>query len=242
MSKRNRRRTPPSPTVVFDYGGVLSAGHDPVPTLHELLGGDIDALRAALWSHRDAYDRGESTPAEYWGAVAAAAGVEQLSETEVGELQTADNRYFLRMDPASRELLHDLARNGVRLALLSNASESFGEAVRRADWFEAFTVAIISGEERTAKPGREIFEILLDVLAHETGGVSIPSAIIFFDDREENVAAAKALGIDAHLWPRNGGEQADAAVQAGTAEQADTVEHGTAIARRVLAERGVPQD
>lgn len=230
MSKRNRRRTPPSPTVVFDYGGVLSAGHDPVPSIHDLLGGDIEAVREALWAHRDSYDQGASTPEEYWGAVAAAAGVEHLSETEVGELQTADNRYFLRLDPASRELLHDLARNGVRLALLSNASEAFGEAVRRADWFEAFTLAVISGEERAVKPGREIYEILLDVLAHETGGVSIPSAVIFFDDREENVAAARALGIDAHLWPRNGEERAEGA------------EHGAQIARRVLAERGVPLD
>ncbi|GAA1315751.1 HAD family hydrolase [Brachybacterium tyrofermentans] len=230
MSKRNRRRTPPSPTVVFDYGGVLSAGHDPVPGIHDLLGGDIGAVREALWAHRDSYDRGASTPEEYWGSVAMAAGVEHLTETEVGELQAADNRYFLRLDPASRELLHDLARNGVRLALLSNASEAFGEAVRRADWFEAFTLAVISGEERAVKPGREIYEILLDVLAHETGGVSIPSAVVFFDDREENVAAARALGIDAHLWPRNGEEQADGA------------EHGAAIARRVLTERGVPLD
>lgn len=227
MSKRNRRRTPPRPTVVFDYGGVLSAGHDPVPAVHELLGGDAEVLAEALWREREAYDRGAVTAAEYWGAVAAAVGVEQLSADEVTEVQGADNRYFLRVDPASRALLHDLARNQVRLALLSNASEAFGEAVRRADWFEAFTLAIISGEERAAKPDREIYEVLLDVLAHETGGVSIPSAVIFFDDREENVEAAKALGIDAHLWPRNG-------------EQADGAEHGAEIARRVLAARGVP--
>lgn len=227
MSKKNRRRTPPKPTVVFDFGGVLSAGHDPVPTVHELLGGDAEVLAEALWRERDAYDQGTVTAGEYWGAVAAAVGVEQLSEDEVTEVQGADNRYFLRLDPASRELLHDLARNQVRLALLSNASEAFGEAVRRADWFEAFTLAIISGEERLTKPGREIFEVLLDVLAHETGGVSIPSAIIFFDDRQDNVDAAKALGIDAHLWPRNG-------------DQAEGAEHGATIARRVLAARGVP--
>ena len=37
------------------------------------------------------------------------------------------------MDPESRALLHDLARNGVRLALLSNASAAFGEALQRTD-------------------------------------------------------------------------------------------------------------
>ncbi|WP_114855804.1 HAD family phosphatase [Brachybacterium sp. YJGR34] len=227
MSKRNRRRTPPSPTVVLDFGGVLSAGHDPVPDVHELLGGDLEALGRALWSERPAYDAGTVSAAEYWGAVAAAAGIESLTEEEVVELQEADNRYFLRLDPRSRALLHDLARNQVRLALLSNASEAFGEAVRRADWFEAFTVALISGEERAVKPDRAIYDVLLDVLAHETGGVSIPSAVVFFDDREDNVEAARQLGIDAHLWPRNG---------------EDHPEHGADIARRVLAERGIPLD
>lgn len=230
MSKRNRRRTPPKPTVVFDYGGVLSAGHDPVADLHELLGGEQTALEEALWRERGAYDRGDTTVAEYWGAVAASVGVEELSEEEVAELQKADNRYFLRMDPESRSLIHDLARNEVRMALLSNASEAFGEEVRRADWFEAFTLAVVSGEERAVKPERELYELLLDVLAHETGGVSIPSAVIFFDDRQENVDAAKERGIDAHLWPRNGDAHPE-----GT-------EHGAAMARRVLAERGVPLD
>src|SRR5690625_6010871 len=98
MSKKNRRRTPPRPTVVFDFGGVLSAGHDPVPDVHELLGGDIETLRQALWAERPAYDAGACTAAEYWGAVAAAVGIQQLSETEVSEVQEADNRYFLRLE------------------------------------------------------------------------------------------------------------------------------------------------
>lgn len=226
MSKRRSRRTPPRPTVALDFGGVLSAGHDPVPDIRELLGGEPEVLAEALWAQRPAYDAGTVTAAEYWGAVAAAVGVDQLSETEVDELQEADNRYFLRLDPAARALIHDLARHRVRLVLLSNASVAFGEAARRADWFEAFSFAVISGEEQILKPDAEIYEILLSALAHETGGVSIPSAVLFFDDREDNVAAARALGIDAHLWPRNG-------------EPSEGAEHGADIARRVLAERGV---
>ena len=225
---RNRRRTPPSPTVVFDFGGVLSQAHDPVPAVHELLGGDRETLATALWGHRAAYDRGDLDRAEYWGAVAAAVGVDQLSAGEVDELQSADDRHFLQLDAASRELIHDLARNRVRLAILSNASVAFAEATRRADWFEAFSFGVFSGEERTVKPDAEIYEILLDVLAHETGGVSVPSAVVFFDDKPENVAAARALGIDAHLWPRNG--------------EPDSTEHGTDIARGVLAARGIPLD
>lgn len=230
MSTKNRRRTPTRPTVVFDFGGVLSAGHDPVPDVHELLGGDIETLRRALWAERPAYDAGTLTAVEYWGAVAAAVGVQDLSEAEVSDLQEADNRYFLRLDPAARALLHDLARNGVRMALLSNASVAFGDAVRRADWFEAFTFALISGDEKVVKPHREIYEIVLEVLAHETGGVSIPSAVLFFDDRSDNVDAARELGIEAHLWPRNGDQHPE-----GT-------EHGAQIARRVLEAWGISLD
>ena len=169
MSRKSRRRTPPKPTVVLDFGGVLSAGHDPVPAVHELLGGDAEAVGRALWAERGDYDAGRTDPAEYWGAVARAAGLEELTAAEVTELQDADNRYFLRLEPDSRALLHDLARNVVRMALLSNTSAAFGETVRTADWFEAFTLAVISAEERTVKPEREIYEVLLDVLAHETG-------------------------------------------------------------------------
>lgn len=53
--------------------------------------------------------------------VARAAGVEEFTAAEIDELQDADNRYFLRLEPDSRALLHDLARNDVRMALLSNA-------------------------------------------------------------------------------------------------------------------------
>lgn len=229
-TSRKRRRTPPRPTVVLDFGGVLSAGHDPVDDLHDLLGGDRAALDAALWEHRHAYDTAQLSAAEYWGRVAAAVGVDQLTEAEVDELQDADNRYFLRLDPDARALVHDLARNGVRLAILSNASIAFGDALRRADWFEAVTVAVVSGEEGIAKPDRELYEILLDVLAHETGGVSIPSAVIFFDDRPENIEAARRLGIDAHLWPRNGDPHPD-----GTP-------HGADAARAILAARGISLD
>ena len=39
-------RTAARPTVVLDVGGVLTAGHDPVPDLHALLGGDVEAALA----------------------------------------------------------------------------------------------------------------------------------------------------------------------------------------------------
>ncbi|MCS6712495.1 HAD family phosphatase [Brachybacterium sp. EF45031] len=223
MSRAHRRSTPRLPTVVFDFGGVLSGGLDPVPDLQELLGGEPEELRRALWAPRRDYDGGRLDRTEYWRRVAAGVGVTTLTEEQAQDLQEADNRYFLRLDPAARALVHDLARNRVRLALLSNTSAAFGQAVRRADWFEAFSLAVISGEEGVQKPDREIYEILLETLAHHTGGVSRPREVIYFDDVEGNVEAARELGIDAHLWPTNDGSG-----------------RGAAQAREILTDRGVP--
>lgn len=230
MARQRRTRSTDAlsqKTVVFDFGGVISAAHDPVPAIHAETGGDIEEVRAAFWGERLAYDTGDLTLEEYWGRVCAAAGVEDPSADELAHLQDVDNRYWLEIHPESRSLIHDLARNGVRLVLLSNASVAFGEAVRRAEWFEAFSFAIISGEEGVVKPDVRIFEVLLETLAHETGGVERPGSTIFFDDVEENVEAARRLGIDAHRWPRNGDGAAD---------------NGWEIARAHLAGRGIPLD
>lgn len=232
MSRRTAaRRTPPRPTVVLDFGGVLSAGHDPLADILEITGGDPAAVTEAYWGERAAYDEGLTTPEQYWGAVAAAGALGGATAENVADLQDADDRCWLRLDPAARELLHDLARSGTRLVLLSNASVAFGEAVRKADWFEAFAFAIISGEEGVMKPAAEIYEILLSALAQESGGVARPGSVVFFDDREDNVAGARALGIDAHVWPRNDPSRGD-----GVANP------GVAMARDVLAARGVALD
>ena len=103
--------------------------------------------------------------------------------------------------------------------------------MRRADWFEAFTIAVISGEERAVKPDRELYEVLLDVLSHETGGVSIPSAVIFFDSPPGERRRGARSRIDS----------APVAAQRRGARRGRRA-RGAQIARRVLAERGVPLD
>lgn len=217
-------------TVVFDFGGVLAERFDAPEQIHTEVGGNADAVHNAYWSERDRYDRGELTAPEYWRHVGAAAGLGDMSEEELTHLQDVDAQVWLVLQRESRDLIHDLARNGIRMAVLSNASAEFGEALRKADWFEAMSFALISGEEGVAKPDPQIFETLLEILSHETGGVERPGDVIFFDDSQANVDAARKLGIDAHLWPRN-------PTLAESGEQP-----GWERAREHLTSRGIPLD
>ncbi len=83
-----------------------------------------------------------------------------------------------------------------RTGLLSNTSidhfefcrERFG-AIR-----DLFDVYVLSYEARSMKPDRQIYEIAIDK-------AGVPAERIFYtDDRQENVDAAKTLGIDAVLF------------------------------------------
>ena len=58
-----------------------------------------------------------------------------------------------------------------------------------------FRDVIVSGDEKTAKPGREIFDITLARM----DGLD-PSEIFFTDDSPANIAAASELGFVTHLF------------------------------------------
>lgn len=223
-----RRTSTPNYTVAFDFGGVLSSNYDPLPVIHAETGGELTAVSEAYWQHRLAFDQGQLSQDEYWKLILQAAGIADPSAEEISELQEVDNHYWGTLHKDARELIHDLARNSVRMVLLSNTNLSFGQYLREQEWFEAFQFALISAEEGVSKPQSEIFEILLQALAHETGGVVRAGEVIFFDDSAANVEAAKKLGINAHLWPRNSSELA--------------VKPGWEVAREVLHELNIALD
>ena len=58
----------------------------------------------------------------------------------------------------------------------------------------------------------------------------IPAGLLDQGGEAPHLAAARELGIDAHLWPRNGDDHPE------------SVESGIDLARRVLTARGVPLD
>ena len=84
-----------------------------------------------------------------------------------------------------------LRDDGVRLALLTNNVKEFGSSWRATfPVDELFPVVVDSSEVGMRKPDSAIYEHTCALLEVE------PSAAVFLDDLDENVAAAAALGIE----------------------------------------------
>jgi putative hydrolase of the HAD superfamily len=197
------RREPlslPGQTVIFDYGEVISLTPSPadravIAGLAGVAGDDAAAQRfwRAYFAHRDGLDQGTGGVAAYWKAIAGETGAD-WDEGRVHELWAADFRSWLSVNPGTVDVLSDLRAGGTRLALLSNAGPDFGSYFRHGPLSDFFSAFYVSGELGLIKPEPEIFRHALDDL-----GIS-PAEAVFTDNREDNVAAAAALGITGHVF------------------------------------------
>ncbi|CAA9518522.1 MAG: Hydrolase, haloacid dehalogenase-like family [uncultured Sphingomonadaceae bacterium] len=101
-------------------------------------------------------------------------------------------------DPVAgmRELVEELDGAGVPLFAITNFSAEFWTpfAAKESALFDRFRDIVVSGEEKMVKPDPAIFALALDRF-RLTG----PEAL-FVDDRADNVAAAEAAGMRAHLF------------------------------------------
>ncbi|MER6993595.1 HAD family phosphatase [Saccharopolyspora hirsuta] len=179
--------------VVFDYGEVISRRTAALPGIAAMLDVEPEEFEAAYFAERKAYDWGCPDLA-YWRAVGER--VDRQVDAALSErLTSADVAGWMETDPGSVRLLEDLHQQGVTLALLSNAPSSFGRAAEQADWARLFKHLVFSGDLQLAKPDARIYRSLLETIDAE------PADCLFFDDRQENVDAAREVGLAAELWP-----------------------------------------
>jgi 2-haloacid dehalogenase len=74
-------------------------------------------------------------------------------------------------------------------ALTNWSAETFSIALQRYDFLHWFDGRIVSGEERTRKPFKEIYQRMIDRYAID------PSRAVYTDDNTRNLAPAAALGM-----------------------------------------------
>ncbi|MCB0485764.1 MAG: HAD family phosphatase [Flavobacteriaceae bacterium] len=90
-------------------------------------------------------------------------------------------------------LLHQLKQmNSYSLYALTNwSAEAFPVARQRFEFLQLFEGIVVSGEENTRKPFKDIYEIIIDRYQ------LTPQKSVFIDDNFENVVGAKTVGMHA---------------------------------------------
>jgi putative hydrolase of the HAD superfamily len=182
--------------VLFDYGMVLSGPPDPAAwsRLRTITNLSEDLLHREYWAHRHAYDRGDLTAETYWHKTATGAGI-TLTPTQLSDLIAADVDFWSTLNPPMLEWAERLQRAGIRTGILSNMPDAMEAGLRaRHPWIETFDHHTWSHSLRLAKPEPAIY-------LHAAEGLNTPPAnILFIDDRNENIEAALAVGMQAILY------------------------------------------
>ncbi|WP_417467430.1 HAD family hydrolase [Maricaulis sp.] len=97
--------------------------------------------------------------------------------------------------PGTAEAIEALAAAGVPQYALTNLPTEWVEPVNRIyPAMRHMRDTIVSAHERVVKPDPRIYEITAQRLPHD------PADVVFFDDREANVIAARRFGFDAEQF------------------------------------------
>jgi putative hydrolase of the HAD superfamily len=143
------------------------------------------------WQDRLAFDRAAITPETYWGKVADSLS-RVLSDAERERLIEHDNRSWAQPDTVMVNWATVLRGAGVRTAVLSNMPITLRTHLRGfCPWLPEFDYSCYSCDIQHAKPTPEIYLHCLRGLG------AAPQEALFLDDREENIDAARRLGIHA---------------------------------------------
>ena len=95
--------------------------------------------------------------------------------------------------PGALEIVEALDARGIPLFAITNFAADFWEMFRpTAPIFDRFRDIVVSGREKMAKPGRDIFDLAARRFGHA------PETMLFIDDNADNIATAATLGWQVH--------------------------------------------
>lgn len=179
-------------TVVFDIGGVL-IDWNPRHLYRRLFAGDDAAMErflAEICTHE--WNRCQDAGRSF------AEGCALLKAEHPDKAELID-AYFARFDEmmpgpivGSVDILSELRERGTPLYGLSNFSaETYPPTYARFEFLRWFRGVLVSGDVGLIKPDRRIYELLIERFR------LAPERTVYIDDVEENVLAARPLGIHA---------------------------------------------
>lgn len=179
--------------LIFDLGNVL-VEWNPQKFIAEFNITDAQKLLITqhLFEHDDwlMLDKGTKTENQVIVDVVKRTG---MSAELIEDLINKTLQSLLVIERTAR-LLPQLKAAGHQLYCLSNMSVGTYEFIKHFDFFEYFDDIIISAHIKMIKPDLEIFEF-----TRKQFNLGRADSL-FIDDREENIQAAKKVGIDGLLF------------------------------------------
>jgi putative hydrolase of the HAD superfamily len=183
--------------VLFDLFGVI-ARHQRPGALRKMAArchASTDAFTTAYWACRPPYDAGRQSAPEYWTAVLRRLSLPADADADtIEELRLTDIDSWSRVDDAMVAYVRSL-REVTEVALLSNIPSDHADAFLAAQpWLYDLDHVAFSGKIKAAKPDPAAFHHCVAALR------ATPTDFLFVDDREENVRAAQAVGMNGHVF------------------------------------------
>ena len=176
------------PVLLLDLGGVLADLGDPVAAM------GLDMTLADFWKTWtssavvQALETGRIDEAEFLRKIPAVLGC-----TDGSPFADRFHAWQLQLFPGVSDLIQ-AAQQQYRVALLSNTNKIHWRQVTKASGlFDEFEHVFLSYETGYYKPEPAAFHDVTEFFD------CAPGDIVFLDDSEPNVAAARDLGVDARL-------------------------------------------
>lgn len=176
--------------VLFDYGGVISAGGagneltERLSYSLEINQEKAEEIFSAVWG---GFVTGKITVTEIWAYVE-----EQLGRPVKLEDRNIWNTWDEHMRPLKEMLdfVRHLKSKGVVVGLLSNVIPITAEDIKVHGGYDSFDFTVLSCDVGYAKPDIEIYELAITKLP----GIN-PAEIVFIDDQERCLVPARNLGM-----------------------------------------------
>ena len=179
--------------VLFDFGQVLSGPPDPTAwrRMQAILNSTDPAFHTTYWRYRHDYDLGVLSGVEFWRTVGAELG-HPPSDDELAQLLKADVDLWTQPNQPMIDWAGSLQTAGIPTGILSNMGDVMEAGiVERCSWLAGFPHHTFSHRLRLVKPDERIYRHAINAIGQPV------EAILFLDDRIENIEAARAVGLHA---------------------------------------------
>lgn len=171
---------------VFDLGGVLVNEFDVIPEASRALGLSEDRMRDLVHPDMEAYMSGRMGPELFWERFRARSG-----------LRVPENYWATLFRPVLDEAVEALAlslKAFGRVVCGTNTIDVHYDRLAERGFYRCFDAVYASHILGVSKPRREFWLRILEAEGRDAGRT------FFTDDMEENVLAARDLGIRSHLF------------------------------------------